>query len=49
MVRVKGSHHIYMHQGNPLRLSIPIHGDTPLKSGLLEHLLKLAGLRIEDV
>lgn len=27
-----------------MRLSIPIHGNNPLKLGLLRHLMKLAGL-----
>jgi predicted RNA binding protein YcfA (HicA-like mRNA interferase family) len=38
-----------MREGSTLRLSIPIHGDRPLKSGLLGHLLKQAEIPIEDV
>jgi predicted RNA binding protein YcfA (HicA-like mRNA interferase family) len=42
--RVKGSHHVYMKAGNPARLSVPVHGNKPLKIGLLKHLLKIADL-----
>lgn len=48
-LRVKGSHHIYGKPGNPARLSVPIHGNTPLKTGLLRHLLKLAELTEDDL
>jgi predicted RNA binding protein YcfA (HicA-like mRNA interferase family) len=43
-LRVRGSHHIYGKIGSVVRLSIPIHGNRPLKSGLLRHLLKMAGI-----
>jgi len=42
--RVQGSHHIYGKEGSIVRLSVPIHGNRPLKTGLLKHLLKMAGL-----
>jgi predicted RNA binding protein YcfA (HicA-like mRNA interferase family) len=42
LLRVSGSHHIYGKQGSIVRLSIPIHGNRPLKKGLLRHLAKLA-------
>ena len=42
LVRVSGSHHIYGKPGSIVRLSIPIHGNRPLKKGLLRHLAKLA-------
>jgi len=40
--RVKGSHHVYMKKDNPARISVPIHGNDPLKQGLLRHLLKIS-------
>lgn len=46
LLRVAGSHHIYGKQGSIVRLSIPIHGNRPLKIGLLRHLAKLA--EVED-
>jgi predicted RNA binding protein YcfA (HicA-like mRNA interferase family) len=43
LLRVAGSHHIYGKPGGSVvRLSIPIHGNRPLKTGLLRHLAKLA-------
>ena len=44
LLRVVGSHHVYGMAGNPARISVPIHGNAPLKIGLLRHLLKVAGL-----
>ena len=46
LLRVAGSHHIYGKQGSIVRLSIPIHGNRPLKTGLLRDLAKLA--EVED-
>jgi predicted RNA binding protein YcfA (HicA-like mRNA interferase family) len=42
LLRVSGSHHIYGKPGTVVRLSIPIHGSQALKTGLLQHLMKLA-------
>jgi predicted RNA binding protein YcfA (HicA-like mRNA interferase family) len=42
LLRVNGSHHIYGKTGSIVRLSIPIHGNQALKTGLLRHLLKMA-------
>ena len=44
LLRVVGSHHVYGKTGNPARISVPIHGNAPLKIGLLHYLLKMAGL-----
>jgi predicted RNA binding protein YcfA (HicA-like mRNA interferase family) len=49
LLRVNGSHHIYGKAGSVVRLSIPIHGNKPLKAGLLRHLAKLAGLSDDDL
>ena len=34
LLRINGSHHIYRKDGAEVRLSIPVHGNTPLKIGL---------------
>lgn len=47
--RVKGSHHVYVKPGNPARISVPIHGNQPLKIGLLKHLMRLADIEAEDL
>jgi predicted RNA binding protein YcfA (HicA-like mRNA interferase family) len=37
-----------MKQGNPARISIPIHGNSDLKIGLLSHFMKVAGITEND-
>ena len=49
LLRVQGSHHIYGKAGSDVRLSVPIHGNQPLKTGLLRHLMKLAALAEGDL
>lgn len=49
LLRVTGSHHIYGKAGSIVRLSVPIHGNRALKTGLLQHLLKLAELSDRDL
>jgi predicted RNA binding protein YcfA (HicA-like mRNA interferase family) len=44
LLRITGSHHVYGKPGERSRLSVPIHGNRPLKVGLQRHLLKLAGI-----
>jgi len=40
--RINGSHHIYAKAGVTARISIPVHGNKPLKVGLQRHLMKIA-------
>jgi len=49
LLRVQGSHHIYGKTGSEIRLSVPVHKNQTLKSGLQLHLIKMAGLRPEDL
>jgi predicted RNA binding protein YcfA (HicA-like mRNA interferase family) len=49
LLRVSGSHHIYGKSGSIVRLSISIHGNKPLKRGLLRHLAKLAEISDDDI
>ena len=49
LLRVHGSHHIYGKKGSIVRLSIPVHGNEPLKAGLLNHLMKLAELTEQEL
>lgn len=46
--RVHGSHHIYAKSGRSVRLSIPIHGNRPLRPGLQRHLLNLAEIPADE-
>lgn len=47
--RTKGSHHIYGKAEDPVRLSVPVHGNSPLKIGLLRHLMKVAGIDEDEL
>jgi len=42
--RINGSHHIYANAGENARISVPVHGNKPLKLGLQRHLMKVAGI-----
>ena len=41
-MRIRGSHHIYAKSGSAVRISVPVHGNTPLKRGLQKHLMRFA-------
>lgn len=47
--RTRGSHHIYAKEENSARISVPIHENSPLKIGLLRHLMKIAGIDESDL
>jgi len=51
LLRVQGSHHIYIYSksGSEVRLSVPVHGNRPLKKGLQRHLMKMAGIDEADL
>ena len=49
LLRIQGSHHIYGKSGNDARISIPVHKNQNLKTGLLRHFLKSAGLTENDL
>jgi len=47
--RINGSHHIYAKPGRDARISVPVHGNAPLKIGLQRHLMKVAGIDDGDL
>lgn len=47
--RITGSHHIFTKEGQQERIVIPVHGNQPLKTGLLRHQMKIAGLNEADL
>ena len=49
LVRVKGSHHVFTKPGRRERIVIPVHGNQPLKIGLLRALMKIAELSEDEV
>jgi predicted RNA binding protein YcfA (HicA-like mRNA interferase family) len=49
LARVHSSHHIFVMTGRRERIVIPVHGNRPLKIGLLRALMKIADLTEEDL
>ncbi len=47
--RITGSHHIFVKEGRRERIVIPIHGNHPLKIGLLRSLMKIAEVTEADI
>lgn len=47
--RTNGSHHIFAKSGHIERISLPIHGNKPLKVGLLRHQMKIAGIHESEL
>jgi len=47
--RISGSHHVFTKEGRQERIVIPVHGNRPLKIGLLKHQMKIAGLTASDL
>jgi len=47
--RSNGSHHIFVKQGHKERVVIPVHGNRPLKIGLLKRQMKIAGVMESDL
>jgi predicted RNA binding protein YcfA (HicA-like mRNA interferase family) len=49
LASIQGSHHVFTMVGRRERIVIPIHGNQPLKQGLLRSLMKIAGLKEDDL
>ena len=49
LARISGSHHIYTMDGRRERIVVPVHGNKPLKIGLLRSLMKIADLEEKDL
>jgi predicted RNA binding protein YcfA (HicA-like mRNA interferase family) len=49
LARVTGSHHIFIISGRNTRVSVPVHGNKDLKSGLQEAIMKLAEIREDEL
>lgn len=46
--RISGSHHVMTKPGHHFTLSVPVHGNKPVKKGTLRSLVRDAGLTIEE-
>lgn len=44
LLRINGSHHIYSKQDVIAKITVPVHGNKTIKTGLLKAILKTAGL-----
>jgi predicted RNA binding protein YcfA (HicA-like mRNA interferase family) len=49
LVRIKGSHPIFTKPDHRERIVVPVHGNQPLKVGLLKAQMKHAGLVESDL
>lgn len=49
LLRVNGSHFIYGKQGYIERISVPVHKNKLLKTGLLKHLLKITNISEDEL
>jgi len=49
LARIKGSHHILFKEGVRERIVVPVHGNKPLKIGLLKAQMKVAGIQESDL
>jgi predicted RNA binding protein YcfA (HicA-like mRNA interferase family) len=47
--RIKSSHHIYKKTGHAAAISVPVHGNKTLKTGLQRGLMKQAALLEDDL
>jgi predicted RNA binding protein YcfA (HicA-like mRNA interferase family) len=49
LARINGSHHIYLTEGKNVRITIPVHGNQDLKTGLQKYIMKLADIGEEEL
>jgi predicted RNA binding protein YcfA (HicA-like mRNA interferase family) len=47
--RITGSHHIYLFESKNDRITVPVHGNQDLKTGLQKFIMKLADIHDEDL
>ena len=44
LARITGSHHIYLIEGRNVRITVPVHGNQDLKTGLQKFIMNLANI-----
>ncbi|MBI4826294.1 MAG: type II toxin-antitoxin system HicA family toxin [Nitrospirae bacterium] len=47
--KVHGSHHVYMKAGRKERISVPVHGNKDLKTGMLRAIMKMAEIEEQEL
>jgi predicted RNA binding protein YcfA (HicA-like mRNA interferase family) len=48
-IRTSSSHHIYGRPGNPIVISVPVHGNQDLTTGMQRTIMRQAGLTDADL
>ncbi len=49
LLRIKGSHHIYLNPFTGEKVTVPVHKNEDLKLGLLKALMKIASINEFDL
>jgi len=49
LLRIRGSHHAFVKDGNPNTVIVPVHGNKDLKRGTQHGIMKDAGLEDSDL
>jgi len=49
LIRVTGSHHIFTRSGSNLRITVPVHGNRDLKTGLQKSIMNQAGISEDEL
>jgi predicted RNA binding protein YcfA (HicA-like mRNA interferase family) len=49
LARINGSHHIYTQPGNPVTVTLPVHGNRSLRTGTQRQIMRNAGLIEKDL
>ena len=49
LARINGSHHIYTKEHTVFRISVPVHKNKELKTGLLKSLMKIADINESEL
>jgi predicted RNA binding protein YcfA (HicA-like mRNA interferase family) len=49
LARIEGAHHVYVREGSPRNISVPVHGNCDLKPGTQRAIMRQAGLTDADI
>jgi predicted RNA binding protein YcfA (HicA-like mRNA interferase family) len=49
LARTTGSHHIFVRHGSDLRITVPVHANRDLKSGLQRAIMKQADISEDEL
>ncbi len=49
LARITGSHHVFIKEGRKERISVPVHKNQNLKTGLLRFFMKVADIKEDEL